>query len=476
MVFIREPARVSAEELSTQARASFEQLTKGAPGTRIAQIAKRHENDALTRRTLLLREGYVYSPDPHDALALVNQLRVADLFDDAEIWLERRSTRSRLVRAIAKGARCAMATCPRSMIEYRYAQGVSEGRSVDLLFGDRFAVSESELGKPLHRDLRTLALEQGFSRARVVHASELELAVELRYGDSWIPALLESKGASLSVACVVAEAPVRRSLAAWREANASRIAANVRIGQAIEDAVDETLRFDRPEGVKHAEDDGKLRPIWFEAYRRKQGYFSYDKVSYPVYDAKGRAWPPQVCVDLVLDTFERASGTWFTGKLDEPRRLVGGLDFNAHGIQNRRGVLAFELFAATKPELFEARRFQGAERIPFAERAKFFDFLVEHADEFHPSDVVAIQGRKRDGLIHQHAIFIEYLDPITGFPCGLADQMKRPRRRTWEGIMAEAPLRSLLYRVRPTDRVFEAIVSKHGASLTTDTTQAKGGM
>jgi hypothetical protein len=31
--------------------------------------------------------------------------------------------------------------------------------------------------------------------------------------------------------------------------------------------------------------------------------------------------------------------------------------------------------------------------------------------------------------------------------------MKRPRRRTFEGIMAEAPLRSLLYRVRPDDRL-----------------------
>jgi len=44
---------------------------------------------------------------------------------------------------------------------------------------------------------------------------------------------------------------------------------------------------------------------------------------------------------------------------------------------------------------------------------------------------------------------VERTDPLTGFPYGLADQMKRPRRRTWEGIMAEAPARSLLYRVRP---------------------------
>jgi hypothetical protein len=70
-------------------------------------------------------------------------------------------------------------------------------------------------------------------------------------------------------------------------------------------------------------------------------------------------------------------------------------------------------------------------------------------------DVVAIHGLKKDERIHQHAILVERTDPLTGFPYGLADQMKRPRRRTWEGIMAEAPKRSLLYRVRPTAALIE---------------------
>jgi hypothetical protein len=70
---------------------------------------------------------------------------------------------------------------------------------------------------------------------------------------------------------------------------------------------------------------------------------------------------------------------------------------------------------------------------------------------------VAIHGKKADGKIHQHAILVEWSDPLSGFPYGLADQMKRPRRRTWEGIMAEAPLRSLYYRVRPQPAVFERV-------------------
>jgi hypothetical protein len=72
---------------------------------------------------------------------------------------------------------------------------------------------------------------------------------------------------------------------------------------------------------------------------------------------------------------------------------------------------------------------------------------------------VAIQGLKSDGKIHQHAILVEALDPLTGFPHGLADQMRLPRRRTWETIMAEAPLRSLLFRARPKAPILDAVAA-----------------
>jgi hypothetical protein len=226
---------------------------------------------------------------------------------------------------------------------------------------------------------------------------------------------------------------------------------------SVGEALAEALRFDRPEGEKTAEHDGELRPVWFGAYRQGRASFEYEGASYPVFDAAGKPWPPEVCVDFVLDSFERASGTWFAPRGGALGRVRGRLDFDDTGIPNRRGVLAFGAFAETRPELFEVRRYAGSDRIPFGERTRFFGWLAEHADDVRAGDIVAIQGKKRDGLIHQHAILVEWADPVSGFPSGLADQMKRPRRRTWEGIMAEAPLRSLYYRVRPRDAVFEKL-------------------
>jgi hypothetical protein len=266
--------------------------------------------------------------------------------------------------------------------------------------------------------------------------------------------VLEAKGAALTLGCVAAEAKVRETVEAARTAQGPRRRALLAMHDVVTDVVGEALRFDRPEGEKTAEHDGELRPQWMTAYLQGRESFSYEGSTYPVFDAAGRAWPPEVCVDFVLDSFERTSGTWFTPRGGRLGRVRGRLDFDEAGIQNRRGVLAFGAFAEARPELFESRRFAGAERIQFKERTRFFDFLVDHADEVRPGDVVAIHGMKADNRIHQHAILVEWADPITGFPSGLADQMKRPRRRTWEGIMAEAPLRSLLYRARPRDTVW----------------------
>ena len=443
MVFAREPAPTADEKLAPAWLASRRAFEKGSQGVRIGKLRARHRSEPEALRALLLREGYAYSPEPLDALEIVSSIHLADLFTEEEIWLQRGSDTRRLRREEK-----------RREVVYRYVDGRLQGRAADLLFGDRVAVRAEDLAAPLHRDLRALADAEGFDRAAIERRTEAGLVAELRFADQRVRALLPSDGAALRLECLDADSATRAAVKAFRDADAPRRRAMEKLHDVVTQALGEAFRFDRPEGETSPDRDGALRPLWASAYLSGRSSFELDGARYDVFDSAGNAWPPEVCVDFVLDTFERTSGTWFRPRGPSLGRERGRLDFNDAGNANRRGVIAFGNFAEAQPSLFTVRRFVGKERIEFRERSRYFQFLTDHADEVRPGDVIAIHGLKRDERIHQHAILVEYADPITGFPSGLADQMKRPRRRTWEGIMAEAPLRSLLYRARPTPEVF----------------------
>lgn len=444
MVFLREPLAKPDGELSAALVASRRAFEKARPGSRIYELARRHRRDPGGLRDLVLREGYVYSSDPQDALGLVTALTLPDLFNEPEVWM----TRAGATHAMRREER-------KREVLYRFVDGPEAGRAADLLFGDRVALQREDLADPLHRDMIALADDLGFDRAKITHRTAGSLLADLRFGGRWAKAVLDSEGAALRFRCFAEDSKVREEVRAFREADAPRRRAMAKLHEVVTDQVRAAIRFDRPEGEPTADRDGQLRPHWATAYFQSRTSFDFEGTTLPVFDSKGNAWPPQVCVDFILDTFERTSGTWYSPQGAKPARLKGKLDFNDIGIPNRRAVLAFADFAESEPELFDVRRFKGEERIQFGERSRFFAFLEEHADEVRPGDVVAIHGLKRDERIHQHAILVERTDPLTGFPYGLADQMKRPRRRTWEGIMAEAPKRSLLYRVRPTQALVD---------------------
>jgi hypothetical protein len=454
VTFTREPRRSSEELLTPAQKAIAKAFDSSAHGVRVDRLVRQYAQQPHILKALLLPEGYVYASHPLDALALVRSLQFTHAFQQPIIWMQRRDTVYRLERVkVGK------------VFQYQYADGPSQGEAVQLLFGDRVAASPAQLTNPLHRDLRTLARDTGFDRAQILHRTPSSLIAKLRFGDRWVRAVLLSEGAKVQLGCLNEDQKTVESIEAWMREHAYRIRARRAMESTIDLQVKEALPFDRPFDAKDHFQDGRLRPPWYDAYRRGASSFSHDGHSYPVFLRDGSPWPPQVCVDLVLDTYERTSGSWFQPKEEPPERVIGRLDFNTHGIKNRRAVIAFGEFAEASPELFEFTQFPPNERIPFAKRKEFFAYLLEHADDFHPGDVVAIQGRKRDGHIHQHAMFLETTDPITGFPYGLFDQMKKPRRRTWEGIMAEAPARSLYYRAKPTDQIWHAMDPEPNAVL-----------
>jgi hypothetical protein len=445
-LFVREPKPTAISDKVVAA--SLERFKKDPPGIRVNRLVARHKNDRPGLRAIVLREGYLYADAPEDAYELESKVKLADLFDDERIVLERGEESWELERKPGSKLR---------ETAYVFTDGARAGKNANLLFGDRVRVKGEAAAPALSRDILAFARREGFDRMDVKRVGEGALLATLHIGDATLDTVVDASGAKLSIGCV-AEPAEKLALAAQRlEASAWRRRAESRMRDAVGEQVDEVLPFDRPREEKGPDKDGTLRPHWLAAYKRGSHSFEYEEQTYPVFFPDGRPATPQVCVDFVLDTFERAAGSWYVPRGEKRERVPGRLDIDSFGIENRRGVLGFGEFAATHAELFDVRKFVGNERIQFAKRDAFFAFMVEHRDDFRAGDVLAIHGIKRDERVHQHAILLEYTDPITGFPSGLADQMKAPRRRSWEGIMAEAPKRSLLYRARPSDVVFKPL-------------------
>ena len=127
-----------------------------------------------------------------------------------------------------------------------------------------------------------------------------------------------------------------------------------------------------------------------------------NKVWYPLFDHQGRPLIPQVCIDFVLDTYERASGTWYAGRDAPRRRVVGRLDFDKFEMPNRRSVEAVADFFRENPGQFDLWDLEPEQRFRFVQREEFFNFIRDNADRFRVNNVVLIHGpRGRRGALSQ---------------------------------------------------------------------------
>ncbi len=214
----------------------------------------------------------------------------------------------------------------RAEVTYRYVDGPLAGRAADLLFGDRVAVDPRPTWRaPLHRDLRGLADVAGFDRARLVRRTDEALLAELRFGDR------------LSRRCSRPAARRSRSAASpegARRATPSRPRAGA-AGAAAAGAPGDARRGDRGAGrgaplrsARGGEDRRARRRAAARLAERLPA--GARELRVPGRRATRSSTPTarrgrrEVCVDFVLDSFERTSGTWFAPRGGPARRGCAG--------------------------------------------------------------------------------------------------------------------------------------------------------
>jgi hypothetical protein len=433
VLFRRAPER--ARDASSEVRALWARLDASpSPGFTFLGVFKTVMRRPEAARALLLSDGYLYSDVPDLAAAFVDVVELHHLFDDPELTIQRGS---QIIHA-KKG----------KSFWYDYSDGPERGQRARLLLLDRVWPTGTDPGPPLAIDLSTAAKQVAGERMRIERISPAHVIAKVRHGTDWVRALFRVDGAESKLECeTVPEALVSRVAAARALAQRRR---NVfeRMRVAMTEMVGEALPFDEPR-TEEGQQDGNLRPAWRWAYTHGWDSYTFNDDTYLVFDSSGRPKIPQVCIDFITDTIERASGTWWATRDQERARISGGVDFDAVGIENRRSVDVFIRFADQHPEWFDVYTLRDDERVRFFDRAEFFTQLDRNSDRYSPGDIVAIHGPRSDGENHWHSFYVYEADPLTGMPMLLASNAGHPRIRTWEGEMRAAPRRSIHTRIRP---------------------------
>jgi hypothetical protein len=433
IVFLRTPQ--PTPDLPLRLQLIRDKLKRGSPYMSVPTIINTLRFVPEDLRKVLLREGYVYSEDPVEATALTFSLKLTHLFREPIIYLARDSSIFKLKRDEKFGV-------------YRYAEGAKQGQEVPLLFADRVATERGQLLPLLHRSIKQVALSQGSNQIQIQKLTANGMLAGFRYGQEWVPTVLKDSGKEFTFVCDLATQHQQPWVAEQQEQHRWRTKAIHKVLTAGHDMVKEHLRFDEPL-KEEGQQDGSLRPLWRWAYDHGSFGYSFNGVGYAVFDQQGRPYPPQVCIDFVLDAYERASGTWFLPQKDVRKRTSGAIDFEKLTLENRRSAAEFVNFSEANPTMFHTWNLAPFERIPFAQRTEFFAFLRENRDQFHAGDAIIIHGFKPDGQVHYHSFLIDQVDPISGMPTLLIGNAGRPRSQSWEGVMRSAPMRSIKHVISP---------------------------
>lgn len=431
VVFVRRPAKT--EPMSEQARVALARLESSRhPWDVLARLVPVFLSNRSLAREVVLREGHLYTENPDLARALVEQVGLHHLFREPVVWVQRGES-TRTARRTKSG-------------RYVWADGDGAGEPARLLLHDRVGTGTPDA--PLFRDLRALAHRLHFAQANVRAMTATRMVLDLRYGARWVPTLVRAHGARLELECESVAAPAE--LAAEREVGARLHQAVQVLRRVMLEQIDEGTLFDEPV-TEVGQMDGRLRPWWRWAYLRGKDSFVHDRDIYPVFDADGRPVPPQVCTDFLLDTFQRASGTWWRRRGEERRVKLGRLDLEADRPFALRPAAHFIEFTERRRDWFEVERTPATEQFSVGRLDRLERHFRRRPDGYRAGDIVIIRGWTPwdEHEMHYHSFFVYETDPVSGVPILLAGNAGRPSLRTWRVETTRSPERVLMARIRP---------------------------
>ncbi len=450
--FISEPKLTDPSEFKRPLEKAYNRMSsvKNPWGFIMKNKSVLQSNAPLSRK-LFLREGYLYSPEVVRANTLSQLVDADTLFSESTFWIQRGS---------------AIMQVHRDGNYYYFSDGPYKGRVVTINFMDRLTLDKP--AAPLHIDFVPSKDKYKYHKIKPIHISEKHVIADVTYLTEpgiTVETLFERNESSVDMVCE------KLNMSKYRESIAVREGGIRNLKRVMLEQVAERVPFDEP---KHEVDqeDGNLRNAWTWAFSVGKLGYQYKNArmveANRVYGHLGEALPPQVCVDFLVDTMDRAAGTWYSDvhERNHPVRTVGAFDSTSFTYKNSDGedkkyalrtVDGLTQFASDNPKWFEIINIPQIEQLPIGSK-NFWEYMP--GLNLMPGDMVFIRGNVPwDTKQHSHSFYIYDTDPITGIPLLLAGNAGPASLRPWAIETNRTPLRKIVTIIRFKDE-FLALLSK----------------
>lgn len=209
----------------------------------------------------------------------------------------------------------------------------------------------------------------------------------------------------------------------------------------------EKLPFDEPLHENGRQLDGMLRVMWMDAYMRHKKTYALENTTYRTVGPKTTPIVPQVCADFIIDTIDRAAGTWYASSLKYPKKIIGKFDFRKEmelaGF-NPRNVDHLVQYFKTRPNDFEFI-FDGDGPV-VGDIVGLKKWLKDINVQL--GDLIIIRGRApwdRGKEIHYHSMFLTKINDEKILITGNANF---PVEWSLEREVARAPKRKIISVIR----------------------------
>ncbi len=428
-----------APDIVSRMRASLEEAED--PAHAILEVLRKTRGNYPLRRQIFLSDHYLYAETPVLALRLSQVLRLDHLFSKGEgrLIIQRGTETLEVTR---QEGQYFLPPIPDTDPNKRHHE-----RLASLLLFDRVRTVDEEFGPTLHVDLQPLQRQLGFSSANIRHFGKETIVADLSVYGTKSTAVFTWEGPEARLECETPGATPHSELAEARfEYHLDQQLIDP-IMEAAHEMIFRRLPFDEPK-TEEGQQDGLLRLHFKQAYRRYQNTYEFNGDSYYVFDGYGRPRVPQVCIDFITDAFDWGTGGYWPERGESRNYRKGALNFGSMGMENARSVENLAEFASAHPEWFDVYYLPKEERIKFRHRTKFFEHLARDATRYRRGDIVFIYGLRDDGKFHYHSFLVDEKDPVTAMPTVVVANAGPPQARSWEGEMQNAPMRSIVTRVR----------------------------